>query len=193
MGVTLGPAHREHQYGHTLQIGIQLVLGFVMLGVGFYYLESCHNKAKTYLFYGGIVIVASNLFGCVMIGAKKLALADGKVTCMEHCGLCILRCVSLLLLLVNIVTMLWGTVVVMGSYCGWTFKTTDPNYCPYTPIVTAVVVLAVQWLACPFYVLCCCCSFFCNSITSTITEKVYSASFWLMMFGMCKACIKGGD
>merc|ERR1712115_178385 len=70
-----GEQKDDNQYGNTIQIGIQLVLGCVMLGVGFYYLESCHNKAKSYLFYGGIVIVASNLFGCVMIGAKKIGIS----------------------------------------------------------------------------------------------------------------------
>jgi len=168
--------------------GIQVILGLIMYIIGYNYLPSldavvdaalsessipskednpCPNGAAYYLYVAGIVILVINLVNILSKAAKKWAEKDGKVTCMEQCGLTLLTAAGMILGITDIALLIWGSVVVFGAWSGWTYdydewvvNHADPNvnYCEYSPMMTAFFILIIKWLIIPIMItLWCCC------------------------------------
>ena len=109
----------------------------------------CANGASQYLFYGGIIIIATNvlglLAGCARQAALKVggwftarsffcSLQDGRISCGENCGLCVLGLLSGILGIAAVVTLIW---------VGWAGFNGKPLYfysmygmVPFTVVVT---------------------------------------------------------
>ena len=84
----------------------------------------CANGASQYLFYGGIIIIATNVVGLVAGCARQAALKvggwdglcrrspfcslqDGRISCGENFGLCVLGLLSGVLGIAAVVTLIW--------------------------------------------------------------------------------------
>lgn len=172
----------------------QVILGVIMLVIGMKYLpptedsssaaaiisegnsresDPCPNGAAHYLYVAGITILVSNLVNILSKIAKHLAEKDGEVTGGEACGLGLLTCVSSILVVVDVVMLLWGSVVVFGAWPFWTYDYSkyaqDPeqyNFCEYQPMVAALVILIIKWLLIPLMImLVCCCTCLCTCCT----------------------------
>merc|ERR1719228_2612014 len=140
---------------------ISCIMGGAMVGVGYTYRDNCPNGAATYLFGAGIIILVTYLLGMILSCSKKCAEKDGEVSCMESCGLCFLNLVNALLLLADLVTLIWGSIVVFGAYSGWKAMEVPEDksleeYCDYTAFVFAFVILILRWVLVPFLVMCTC-------------------------------------
>jgi len=148
------------QKGQIINAVLKIIWGAIYIGVGHYYLSDCPNGAASYLFYAGIILVALNGVSIFGIFFKKCAESDGKINCIESCGICLVSVTGLVLAIANIVVLIWGSVVVFGAYSEWTYKEEDKlkiQYCAYTPFITAFVLLIIDWVLLPF--LCVCASF----------------------------------
>ena len=71
---------------------------------------------------------------------------------------------SSVMVILDIVMTIWGSVVVFGAWASWTYDKNenqslnldyeDPNpegknFCEYTPMMTAFVLLLLKWVICP--------------------------------------------
>merc|ERR1712080_249935 len=79
-----------------------------------------------FLLYAGIIILATYFLGIVLSCAKKCAEKDGEVSCMENCGICFLNMINFCLILADFGTLIWGSIVVFGSYSSWVSEV-DPS------------------------------------------------------------------
>merc|ERR1712059_159405 len=141
---------------------IPIIPGCIMIGVGHSYLwtqdEDCPNGTVTYLYYAGILILVMHLFAASCYCANKC------IECLETLsagdwtmqGLMIRIFISDAILLTDIIAIIWGSVVVFGAYAGWkqSVDKNDPNFCNYTPFVTAFTILIISWLILPFLFIC---------------------------------------
>jgi len=110
----------------------QIGLGIGMVVQGYMNLDRSHcaNGASEYLFYGGIAIIAVNLAGVLTGCARQAALKDGRISTGENCGLCVLGLISGVLGITALATLIWGSVVVFGSWPNWTSTDiTSEDYC----------------------------------------------------------------
>jgi len=174
-----------------------LILGTVMLAVGFSYLpqsiephssssaavisegrasvpskesDPCPNGTAYYLYVAGITILVTTFVNIASKYGKYLAEKDGKVTCGEQCGLNILGFASVVLVITYLVMLIWGSVLVFGTWPYWTSNyekyAGNPekyNYCARTPMITALVILIIKWLMIPLMIcLACCCTCLCS-------------------------------
>jgi|ERR1711909_7839 len=149
------------QSGHGL---IQLIFGCVMVGVGVSYRDQCQNGAAEYLYYAGIITIVCNLVGSLLVCFKTYAEKDGNISCVESCGICLLSITNCCLLISSIVLLFWGSVVVFGAYSAWKYDgddVLDPQYCHYTPFMTAFVILILNWIMLPFLIVCSCLAVVC--------------------------------
>ena len=84
---------------------------------------------------------------------KKCAERDGKIDCGEKVGLAVNKMSSGVMTIVDFVMLIWGSVVVFGAWATWTYNwdeaQEDPelNYCMYTPMMTAFVLLLIKWVS----------------------------------------------
>jgi len=169
----------------------QIVLGLVMLIVGVKYIPSsspssgssggeadltdgkrgyCDNGVANYLYIAGIVILVTNIVSILAKFSKYMAEKDGKVTCGEQCGLTILSVASLGLLIADLCILIWGSILVFGSWPYWTSHydkyESNPekyNYCARTPMLTAFIVLIIKWAFIPLMIcIMCCCTCICG-------------------------------
>ena len=100
---------------------------------------------------------------------KKCAERDGKIDCGEKVGMAINSFSSGVMTIVDFAMLIWGSVVVFGAYSNWTddfnaYKANpeEMNFCEYTPMMTAFVILLLKWVLVPVMIaitLCCarCC------------------------------------
>ena len=99
-----------------------------------------------------------------MMAASLCAERDGHVDCCERCV--IMACIGIL----EIALLLWGSVVVFGAWASWTNNSEEyerdkeaKNFCEYTPMMTAFVILILRWIESPVMLVircvnACCCS-----------------------------------
>merc|ERR1712059_78230 len=128
-------------------------------------LDECPNGAAKYLYYAGIVTLACSVAGVIMTLFRKYAENDGKLNCLEGCGICLIGTTSGLLILVSVAILLWGSVIVFTAYPDWSHDKTyfyKKYYCHKTPFMTAFVILILNWLLLPFLVVCSCLALLCK-------------------------------
>ena len=85
---------------------------------------------------------------------KKCAERDGKIDCGEKVGMAVNSFSSGVMTIVDFAMLIWGSFVVFGAWANWTydFETYNPeknNFCEYTPMMTAFVILILKWVICP--------------------------------------------
>jgi len=129
---------------------ISLVLNLSMLIVGAEYSseEHCKLQAPMYLMVAGGIITTLNI-----------------LTLIANCTPCdgddkIVAKLSPIVALAMFAVTIWGSVVVFGPYSEWSYEKTDStkdNYCEYTPFMFAFVMLILQWILIPVFVLLACC------------------------------------
>ena len=75
------------------------------------------------------------------------------MSCCEKCGLWLLGGASGLMAVVDVVMLIWGSVVVFGAWATWTDDfdkfLADPdiyNYCAYEPMMWAFGILVTKWV-----------------------------------------------
>merc|ERR1712080_337239 len=142
---------------------IQCVMGGAMVGVGYTNLNNCNNWAADFLLYAGIIILATYVTVILLSCAKKCAKKDGRISCMEKCGLCFINLINLCLLIADFVTLIWGSIVVFGAYSSWLSEddpslppgclqgeSSCPDYCDYGTFMFAFVLLIIRWVLVPF-------------------------------------------
>ena len=74
---------------------------------------------------------------------------DGVLSGGEKCGLCLISVLKGLMGIVNLIVTVCGSIVVFSAYTYWSYAKEDagePQYCPYTPMVFAFVILIIQWV-----------------------------------------------
>ena len=141
---------------------IPLVIAIVMVTIGSINLpedgeeDPCPNGAANWLYVAGIVVLLSNLMvGCFTL-YKWNAERDAHVDCCERCGMCfnwvIMACMGIL----EFSLIMWGSVVVFGAWASWTDNPEEfdkdkeaKNFCEYTPMMTAFVILILRWIEIP--------------------------------------------
>ena len=84
---------------------------------------------------------------------KKCAERDGEIDCGEQ----VRRSVDFAMLI-------WGSIVVFGAWATWTddfdaYKANpeELNFCAHTPMMTAFVILILNWVLIPVMIACACC------------------------------------
>merc|ERR1712215_166659 len=203
-----GQEIRLRQHGETTDRGfsvVKLVLACVMLAIGVQYMpdtatsdqvdsihpsnreagtkpsDPCPNGAAYYLYLGGIISLVTCLLNVVIKISTYLAKQDGKISCGEKCGLGLLSCTSSILVLVDLVLTVWGSVVVFSQWSSWTDSyqqyADSPhkyNYCANLPMVFAFVILLVNWVmtALMFLIACCCCCWGCAQYNSVDIQEI---------------------
>jgi len=187
MGIEI-PEILKAQYSRVNRgyTGMQLIFGAIMVAIGVQYQDSapceaaegsavlpsdcapCPNGAAHYLFVTGVTLLVTAGFSLLGEVSSHLANKDGKVTCAEGCGLCFLKVLSALMGVVDTCLLIWGSVVVLGSWSSWTDNyeeyQQDPtkyNYCAHTPMKFAFVILVLKWVLIPLLMILVCCLLTC--------------------------------
>jgi len=158
---------KEPDYGKLCNAVVAFIFGCVMMGIGHSYGHLCQNGAATFLFYGGLIKIISNIFSILLFCFIRCAEKDGVISGKEYCGIGILSLIQTALWIGNLVVIIWGTIVVFGNYSTWTYEApeegtpTNMDYCDYTPFMFAFVLLILDWIILPFFV-CCICAALCG-------------------------------
>merc|ERR1711872_520516 len=188
--------HVEHsQKGLSI---VQIVLGSIMLWCGNKYMpytketmpsdaaanvssisltmmtevDPCPNGAAYFLYVAGILgLVAAGLHILTRV-SYHLAMCDNQVSTKEENWLLLLQIGSNILFFADLAVVIWGSVVVFGSWAHWTddyqLYSEEPekyNYCPYQPMMFAFVILILKWVLIPALLacaICCACCFATN-------------------------------
>merc|ERR1719433_1873231 len=104
----------------------------------------------------GIALLVLNVVTLVGGCARQLAMKDGKITSSENCGLCLLGLLTGVLGITYLVILIWGSVVVFGSWPDWTSEDiTSEDYCKDLPMQFAFGILVTAWVLIPL--MCCGC------------------------------------
>jgi len=185
MGVEI-PQILKDQYSRVNRgyTGMQLIFGAIMVAIGVQYQGSapcesddkvlpsdcapCPNGAAYYLYVTGITLLVTAGFSVLGEISSYLAMKDGEVSCAEGCGLCFLKVLGALMGIVDTCLLIWGSVVVLGSWSTWTDNYEDYkenpdkyNYCAYTPMKFAFVILVLKWVLIPLLLILVCCLLTC--------------------------------
>jgi len=145
-------------WGQVIGSVLQIAQGIAMVVIGQLHIEpaDCNNGASQYLLYGGIALLVLNVVTLVGGCARQLAMKDGKITSSENCGLCLLGLLSGVLGITYLVILIWGSVVVFGSWPDWTSEDpTNLDYCKDLPMKFAFGILVTAWIMIPL--MCCGC------------------------------------
>eukprot|EP00090_Calanus_glacialis_P023491 TRINITY_DN36290_c0_g1_i1.p1 TRINITY_DN36290_c0_g1~~TRINITY_DN36290_c0_g1_i1.p1 ORF type:complete len:174 (-),score=23.32 TRINITY_DN36290_c0_g1_i1:58-540(-) len=133
----------------------QVTIGIVMVAIASSYFDDCNNGATTYLFLGGVVILVANFMALLLVGSKKIAEMDGKITCGEKCGLYFMASVAGFMTIVDFLTLIWGSIVVFSAWSDWTNEEANHAldlYCAKTPMLFAFVTLVIRWVLVPVFI-----------------------------------------
>ena len=155
---------RNVQYLELVYSLVGLLQGAIMLGVGCQYLSedegkySCPNGAAPWLFISGIMALVAHLLNILANGYRKFAVKDGKHVCgpkfLLGCGSYRFSTVSIII--VEFTIIIWGSCIVFVALPNWTddykeyVEDYDKNYCNYTPMMTAFIVLIIKCSLLPF-------------------------------------------
>eukprot|EP00090_Calanus_glacialis_P015274 TRINITY_DN24135_c0_g1_i1.p1 TRINITY_DN24135_c0_g1~~TRINITY_DN24135_c0_g1_i1.p1 ORF type:complete len:211 (-),score=52.58 TRINITY_DN24135_c0_g1_i1:59-691(-) len=144
---------------------LQIIFGITMIIIGVKYGDPCPNGAAFFLYVGGICLLLTNILNILSKLFLVQAVKDGKITSFETCGIWLLLAASGAMVIVDLVILIWGSVVVFGAWSSWTDDydeyAAQPeifNYCAYTPMVFAFVILLLKWILIPlmFVIVFCC-------------------------------------
>ena len=176
---TQGVKHFEAEIEKTwLRYSIfEIILAILMIAIGANYYgivdgkEICPNHAAWWLLTAGLVFLGLNLINVIARIYRSCVLDQGKNSFLERCEILLIS--SAVMTIVNIVIIIWGAILVFGSYASWTdnlekytqnLEKPSPeelNYCPYTPMMTAFVILIVKFILLPALIImdtvCACC------------------------------------
>ena len=153
---------------------LQIILAIVMIGIGASFNgkvdkeEICPNSASWWLLTAGIVLLGLNVLNVTTKIYRTNVLDHRNNSFAKRCGLEILLISSSVMTIVDVVLIIWGAFLVFGSFGSWTYNVDqyrrnmeDLNYCPYTPMMTAFVILIVKCILLPTMIillcLCTCC------------------------------------
>ena len=163
---------------------MQAILGGAMMAVGYHYTweyrnggnvdgvsteedNLCPNGAAYWLWIAGILLLVSNSTYALAKIYKKCALRDGKIDFGEMVGMAVISFSSSVMIIVDLTMLIWGSVVVFGAWSNWTddfnaYKANpeEMNFCQYTPMMTAFVIILLKWVLVPVMIaitLCCAC------------------------------------
>ena len=153
---------------------LQIILAIVMIGIGASFNgkvdkeEICPNGASWWLLTAGIVLLGLNVLNVTNKIYRTNVLDHRNNSFTKRCGLEILLISSSVMTIVDVVLIIWGAFLVFGSFGSWTYNVDqyrrnmeDLNYCPYTPMMTAFVILIVKCILLPTMIillcLCTCC------------------------------------
>ena len=153
---------------------LQIILAIVMIGIGASFNgkvdkeEICPNGASWWLLTAGIVLFGLNVLNVATSIYRTNVLDHRNNSCAARCGLKILLISSIVMTIVDAVMIIWGAILVFGNFGSWTYNVDqyrrnmeDLNYCPYTPMMTAFVILIVKFILLPTMIillcLCTCC------------------------------------
>ena len=85
---------------------------------------------------------------------KKWAERDGRIDSCEKICIRFNRFSGLAMIIVQLVMLIWGSVVVFGAWATWTDdfgkyseNTDEFNFCKYRPMVFAFRLLLLQWVS----------------------------------------------
>ena len=134
---------------------VKVILGGVMVVIGSNYTEDnlCPNGAARWFLIAGICLLVSNLINVLAKLFKKCAERDGKIDYGE-----------MVVTIVDFAMLIWGSIVVFGAWANWTddfdaykAKPKELNFCEHTPMMTAFVILILDWvliliIACAWFV-----------------------------------------
>ena len=130
---------------------VLLVLYLPMVVIGYRNNGLCENDAPLYLLIGGGT-------GLVMTLLKIVAILTP-----SDCDDKFVNGLMPVAIIFDFGVMIWGSIVVFGAYSSWSYdendkdKTDDEHsYCPYTPFMTAFVLLILEWVLKPCLALCEC-------------------------------------
>ena len=146
----------QSEYGISL---FGLVIGGVMLGVGVHYRDACPNGAALWLLVAGAMALVAQFLNFWAKTYQQFALKDSKITGKESLVMSINKLLTALVTLVELAILIYGSVVVFGAWSKWTHDIKDKNsknYCDYTPMMFAFIILIVKWVfyPCIFVILC---------------------------------------
>ena len=157
----------------------QAIFGGAMMAVGYSYTWEHHNEgnvdgvrtdednlcpngATYWLWIAGILLLVSNSIYALAKIDKKCAERDGKTDFGEKVGMVVIS-FSSSLIIVDLAMLIWGSVVVFGAWSNWTddfnaYKDNpeEMNFCQYTPMMTAFVILLPVMIAITLCCACCC-------------------------------------
>merc|ERR1712045_576487 len=179
---------------------MQAILGGVMVAVGYNYYwphhnggnvdgvlteedNLCPNGAAYWLWIAGILLLVSNSINGWAKMYKKCAERDGKIDCGEKVGMAINSFSSGVMGIVDFAMLIWGSVVVFGAYSTWvsdwdTYKKEpeNHNFCEYTPMMTAFVILILKWVLIPVMIAitcfcACCCACCCGMFGAASNQQ----------------------
>ena len=153
---------------------LQIILASVMIGIGASFNgkvdkeEICPNGASWWLLTAGIVLLGLNVLNVTTKIYRTSVLDHRNNSCAAKCGFKILLISSIVMTIVDAVMIIWGAILVFGNFGSWTYNVDqyrrnmeDLNYCPYTPMMTAFVILIVKFILLPSMIimlcLCTCC------------------------------------
>ena len=117
-----------------------------MLAIGYHYKDDWQNGAANWLFIAGIL----GLVIQALIVWAKIIPKISKDSCIETPIQAVNSSTMAILAIVEFAILIWGSVVVFGSWSKWTRK--DPisnDYCAFTPMMTAFVILIIKWVLMP--------------------------------------------
>ena len=137
---------------------LQIILAIVMIGIGASFNgkvdkeEICPNGASWWLLTAGIVHLGLNVLKITTKIYRINVLDHRNNSFAKRCGLEILLISSIVMAILDVVLIIWGAFLVFGSFGSWTYNVDqyrrnmeDLNYCPYTPMMTAFVILIVKF------------------------------------------------
>merc|ERR1712080_466510 len=140
-----------------------------MVAVANNYTEGdCEFGAINYLFVAGVLSLVANLFGLVSAFLNWCMDRDNEIGLCECLMKCCLGNIKFLIMIAEIVIVIWGSVVVFGNYASWTYDAKDKGndkddmqFCEYTPMQFAFVLLILKWVMFPIYI---CCPLLCAAL-----------------------------
>merc|ERR1712045_860491 len=143
----------------------------------------CPNGAAYWLWIAGILLLVSNSINGWAKMYKKCAERDGKIDCGEKVGMAINSFSSGVMTIVDFAMLIWGSVVVFGAYSTWVSdwdeykkEPENHNFCEYTPMMTAFVILILKWVLIPVMIAitcfcACCCAFCCGMFGAASNQQ----------------------
>merc|ERR1712020_248565 len=171
---------------------VGLIFGAIMVAVGYWNLpieyrnwgdlselseeekrDPCPNGAAYWMYIAGILALVAHSMNAWAKMYKKCAERDGKFSCGEKFGMAVNSFSTGVMSIVEFAMMIWGSVVVFGAWATWTDDyneyiqdVNNKNYCAYTPMMTAFVILILKWVLIPCMIvltcfMACCCACCC--------------------------------
>ena len=159
---------------------LQIILASVMIGIGASFNgkvdkeEICPNGASWWLLTAGIVLLGHNVLNVTTkIYRNNVLDHRNNSSFAKRCGLEILLISSSVMTIVDVVLIIWGAFLVFGSFGSWTYNVDqyrrnmeDLNYCPYTPMMAAFVILIVKFIMLCLCLCTCCVACLLTSLDS---------------------------